>query len=489
MADLGSAQLTDDERRAADEARGSLRVYMRAIWPIIEPRFPLIGGFFFDALCDHAQAFALRQIQNILIAIPPRFTKSSTWSIGLPSWLWTRDPRRRVLAASFPGGPGLEHAVRARTVISSLWYQRHFGELVRLRDDQNEKDYYETTAGGYRITTHVGGGTGKGGDLTVLDDPHNIEERHSETVRKAVIEWHDTVWFGRLDDLEHGGRAVIGQRIHTDDLIGHLAATGEYELLVLPQEYSKKRQITIEGGAKITPPKTSLGWQDPRRDEGALLCPERMGPGAVAAARKLLKGEFSAQQNQDPLPESGNLFKREWFGQFVDAVPTDAIRVRSWDAAATQDDGDYTAGVKMAWAKDGRVYVEHALRGQWGPGEGDREMLRQAKLDGPTCAQFEEQEPGSAGKKICNAHANDFTHAGLSYEYATAGTDKVTKARPFRGACENGDVWLVRGPWNQTFIDELCAFPKGSNDDQVDGAANGYNWLIEHQPEGELVVG
>src|SRR6185436_17114999 len=106
---------------------------------------------------------------------------------------------------------------------------------------------------------------------------HNIEERHSKKIRDAVISWHDTVWFGRLDDLVHGGRAVIGQRIHTDDLPGHLIATGEYEHLNLPQEYSKKRMVSVAGGKRVVVKATSLGWTDPRSKEGALLCPERMG--------------------------------------------------------------------------------------------------------------------------------------------------------------------------------------------------------------------
>lgn len=482
-------RLSDDDQRAREAARLSLREYFGQMWPIIEPRFPLVGGWYLDAMAEHAQAFILRQIHNIVVTIPPRMAKSSIWSIAMPTWAWTRRPVLRFLVGSYPGGPNIEHAVKARTVIDSLWYQRNFGDAIRLRDDQNEKDHYENTAGGYRITTHVGGGTGKGGDFTVLDDPHNIEERHNREQLKKVISWHDTVWFGRLDDLIQGGRAVIQQRVATDDLAGHLLAGGDYVHLNLPQEYSKKRMVTIEGGERITPKATPLGWVDPRTVEGELLCPGRMGPPEVDAARRLLRGEFDAQQNQDPTPEKGSLFLREWFVQFVDAAPPEGSRCRGWDAAATEDAGDYTAGVKLCWARDGKIYVEHVHRGQWGPANADKEMLNQAKVDGRSCHQFEEQEPGSSGKRVVAAHR--LLLKGFSYSAESSGVDKAARARPFRSECEGMNVYIVRGPWNQAWIDELVNFrPNGSGkDDQVDGSSGSYNWLVVNHAADDLVVG
>jgi len=477
--------LSDEENKQREQAQGSLRTYMRLIWPIIEPRFALIDGFFFDALCDHAQAFALRQIKNIVVTIPPRMSKSSIWSIGLPTWTWTRDARRRLLIASFPGGPNIDHALRARSVIDSLWYQRHFGETVRLRSDQNEKAYYENTAGGYRITTHVGGGTGKGGDLTILDDPHNIEERHSQKKREDVISWHDTTWFGRLDDLVHGGRAVIQQRIHTNDLAGHLLASGEYEHLNLPQEYSKKRTVTVEGGRQLPVPKTSIGWEDPRSIDGALLCPQRMGPQQVAAARKLLGSEFNAQQNQDPLPESGKLFKRTWF-KVIETRPIDVVaEVRFWDTAASDEeeaatDGAQTAGLRMLRTQSGKYVITSVLVGKWGAFDVDKMIRDTAKIDGPEIPVREEQEPGGSGKSIIKLRTRAM--AGYDYEGLKPTADKVTRAKPLRTQAEAGNVYLLVKTdadrlWAEAFLQEIEQFPIASQKDQVDAASGAFAYL------------
>jgi predicted phage terminase large subunit-like protein len=58
---------------------------------------------------------------------------------------------------------------------------------------------------------------------------------------------------------------------------------------------------------------------------------------------------------------------------------------------------------------------------------------------------------------------------------------KEVRAMPFAAACEAGLVELERGDWNRAFIDELCAFPTGQHDDQVDAAADAFNWLAGQQ--------
>ena len=39
-------------------------------------------------------------------------------------------------------------------------------------------------------------------------------------------------------------------------------------------------------------------------------------------------------------------------------------------------------------------------------------------------------------------------------------------------------VKLVEASWNQPFIEELCAFPNGDHDDQVDAASAAFRALM-----------
>jgi predicted phage terminase large subunit-like protein len=55
--------------------------------------------------------------------------------------------------------------------------------------------------------------------------------------------------------------------------------------------------------------------------------------------------------------------------------------------------------------------------------------------------------------------------------------DKATRATPASAQVEAGNVKLVRGPWNEEFMYEVCAFPNAPHDDQVDAFADALNEL------------
>ena len=55
--------------------------------------------------------------------------------------------------------------------------------------------------------------------------------------------------------------------------------------------------------------------------------------------------------------------------------------------------------------------------------------------------------------------------------------DKCERAAPLAAQCEAGNVRLVRGAWNQRYLEEICAFPLGSYADQVDASPGAFNKL------------
>jgi len=65
------------------------------------------------------------------------------------------------------------------------------------------------------------------------------------------------------------------------------------------------------------------------------------------------------------------------------------------------------------------------------------------------------------------------SHEVVLHEFG-AETDKLTRALPWIGLAEAGKVFLVRGDWNIPFIKEASEFPRGANDDQVDGVSGAY---------------
>src|SRR5213593_1497498 len=76
--------------------------------------------------------------------------------------------------------------------------------------------------------------TGRGADLIIVDDPLKAEEAMSEPARRRVIDWYGGTLVSRLNDKERGPIVVVMQRLHENDLAGHLLGQGGWEHLDLP---------------------------------------------------------------------------------------------------------------------------------------------------------------------------------------------------------------------------------------------------------------
>ena len=181
-------------------------------------------------------------------------------SICYPAWAWTQRPGRRFMFASYNADLAVEvHAITSRRLMQSDWYQEHWGDQFELVFDQNTKHHYENDRRGFRISSGLTSVTGKGADVLVLDDPHDLEEIDSEVARMSVRRFYRKVWRSRLNDPKRGSQVCIMQRAHEDDLADLLLEEYNYEPLILPNEYDPKRSCL-----------TSIGWSDPRTEEGDL---------------------------------------------------------------------------------------------------------------------------------------------------------------------------------------------------------------------------
>ena len=305
--------------------------------------------------------------------------------------------------------------------------------------------------------------TGHGADFLVLDDPHNLEAIQSEVSRAAAYEFYTKVWHSRLNDPKTGGRVCIMQRGHMADLAGHMLETFGYEALMLPTEYDPARSTV-----------TSLGFTDPRDAAGALLCPARFGPAEVVEAKRILGRDFETQHNQNPQPEEGLLFRRAWF-PVVDALPAvgRVTTCRGWDCAGTEarpgTDPDYTVGTKIAQYRNGLFYVEDVVRGRLSPAVVDQTILATAQQDGRHVRIREEQEGGHSGKNVIASHTRML--AGYDYQGVSPSGPKTTRWRPFAVQAEAGNVRLLKGAWNDAWLQELTSVPAATHDDQADSAA------------------
>jgi len=208
---------------------------------------------------------------------------------------------------------------------------------------------------------------------------------------------------------------------------------------------------------------------------------EHVDPGFYASLLTAYTGAFKRQEvGGEFVEEGGTLASRHWFG-IVDKAPVEARRVRFWDLAATEkrlakEDPDYTAGARVALA-DGCYYIEHMLRDRLSPDGVQRFIRRTAEIDQPKVRIGIEQEPGASGKTLV-AHYVRVLTGHHTKGYRPTG-DKVARAMPWLGQAEAGNVKLVRGPWNEAFLDEVENFPLGDHDDQVDAVSGAMQMLMK----------
>lgn len=255
-------------------------------------------------------------------------------------------------------------------------------------------------------------------------------------------------------------------------------------------DWVKARYVDYTGPDRLFIPATIN--DNPYIDQGAYLrALDRLDP---ITRERLLKGDWT-------VVDGGHLFDRAWWKTWYETAPLlVAGRVRAWDLAATvSDSSKETAGVLMSRTPHGRWVIEDVVKGKWHTGERDSVIRQVAELDTEGTKVVIEEEPGSGGKAQNESLIRML--AGFRVESVKVTGDKFVRAGPFASQVQAGNVSLVRGPWNQAFIEQLHAADPDNEDlliDQMDAASLGFNVLVnvalnpmavETPPKGMKYVG
>lgn len=443
----------------------SLSEFVQCAWPIIEPADKYVHGWHVEAICEHLEAITKGDINRLLINIPPGTMKSTLSSVFWPAWEW--GPKgmasMRFIGASHEAGLATRDAMKMRRLIDSDWYQARWP--TRMHRDQNEKTYFENANTGFRQAVAVKSMTGRRGHRIVWDDPHSVEAALSEADRLTAIRVFKETLPTRLVNPETSAIVIVMQRLHEEDVSGLILGNDfGYTHLCLPMEFEADRCCV-----------TSIGFVDPRKEEGELLFPERFPREVVDRDKKVMGSMAVAGQfQQRPSPRGGGMF--DWGKiEIVKVAPALTKVVRYWDKAGTEDGGAWTAGVKMGVSREGKYYILDVVRGQWGAAKRERNMKAVAPLDGIATDIWIEQEPGSGGKE--SAENTVINLAGYTIRAERPTGDKAVRANPFSIQVEAGNVCIVEGDWNEEYIKELQTFPVGKYKDQVDASSGAFNKL------------
>ncbi len=409
---------------------------------------------------NHLERITRGETNRLMIFMPPRHSKSETVTVRYTAWRLIREPQMHVILGSYNQRLANRFSRKIRRIAEAG---------MPLAKDRKAVDEWETTAGGGLCAVGVGSGvTGYGAQLIVIDDPvKNRAEAESRAYRESTWDWFNDDIYTRL---EPGAAMILIQtRWHEDDLAGRLlkemADGGEvWEVLSL--------------SALAEDEDDPLG-----RQAGEALCRERYDRDTLLKIkRKLGSYAFSALYQQRPVPRDGGLFKRKWFGRVVDAAPKGLRWCRAYDlAVSTKTTADYTASFRCALDNNGDLYIADGFRGRLAYPEQYRCVVERMAAEERTSHGIEEALHGLA---LLQDLKREKSLSRYPLKGIKADTDKVTRALAWASRAEAGQVVLVHGPWMDEFLEEVCRFPDGRHDDQVDAVSLAVRMLSDQGKNG-----
>jgi predicted phage terminase large subunit-like protein len=453
------------------EARNlTLLQFVKWAWPILEPATAFVDNWHIGCLCEHTQALLEGTLgkKNLMILVPPGFAKSTIVSVCAPSWAWVTSPSWRALLASGNDRVSTRDSLKRRYIVDGAAYRRAFAPAWNLSVDSNLKTRYQNTALGFHqaLTTNQRV-TGDRGDALFIDDPQDAASVHSQLERESIERWYFEAFSNRLSDMQTGTRCLIMQRLHSNDLAGLILERegSQWEVLTIPQEWDEARRTV-----------TSLGWTDPRKDDGELAFPIRYPREVIEQERvRLGRSAYASQHQQMPFDAAGEIFKTDAVQLWPAGVPLPKFtrRILSLDTAfSIKTTADYSVILELGQFDRG-VMVISCLRARLEYPQLKIAAVQLASSGGISAVLIEDK---ASGQSLVQDMRQTTSLPVLPIK---VDADKVTRAYVVVPTLEAGRIFApADATWLHVFLTELASFPKGSHDDIVDAFTQGINFLM-----------
>jgi predicted phage terminase large subunit-like protein len=350
------------EKRTAqlkEMAQGSLYEFFQQAWPYFDS-VEFMGNWHLEAICEHLESVNRGEIKRLIVNVPPRTAKTALIGVAWPLWTWIQDehtdtngPGAQFLFASYSYDLSVKSAEKSRRLLFSKWFQQNFGDKFSILSDSNRKDDFTNDFNGGRLSTSVSGTlTGLGGSIICIDDPNSATDSDSKAVRETTNLWWDEALSTRLNNPKTGAFVVVQQRLHMEDITGHILDTSSenWTHLCFPMRFDSGRAAAA----------------DIRTVDGELLWPERFGEQEVSELEKRLGAVGTAGQLQQiPQNRGSSIVSADMWVDWPHkhTPPLDYI-VASLDTAMTEkEEGDNSALTVWGSFQSGGSIVGDESRG------------------------------------------------------------------------------------------------------------------------------
>jgi predicted phage terminase large subunit-like protein len=433
----------------------------------VNPGTEFLPNWHLEVIADRLEKCRRSEIKRLIINVPPRSLKSFCASVAFPAFLLGHDPSAQIICASYSQDLANKHAVDCRALMKSPFYQKLFPS--RLSKERQAITEFGTTKGGFRMATSVGGTlTGRGADFIILDDVLKPEEAISDVQRSSVNAWYDGTLYSRMNDKSTGCIIIIMQRLHEDDLVGHVLGREHWEVLRFPAIAEEEEIFNIQ------PPDKQF-----TRRIGEALHPEREPLAILKNIRETL-GEynFASQYQQAPAPLGGGMVKSEWFKSYTESnLPSNfEMQFQSWDTANKPTQlSDYS--VCTTWGvKDKHLYLLNVFRKRLSYPDLKRAVRDQSDFFNTKTILIEDK---ASGTQLIQDLITEGIHGVQRYEPLL---DKIMRMNSVTSTIENGFVHLPeRAHWLAEYVHELVTFPRAKYDDQADSTSQALDWFKRGQ--------
>ena len=409
----------------------------------VSPHFVLIANKLMDVING--------KIKRLIINIPPRYGKTELAVKNFIAYGLAINPQSKFIHISYSDDLALDNSSQAKEYVESDAFQK-FWQMKLKKDAQGKKKWFNEDGGGVYATASGGAITGFGAGVAdsnefsgaiIIDDPLKPDDAISEVKRKSVNERYNSTIRSRVND-SNTPIIVIMQRLHEEDLSGFLLSGGsgeDWEHLCLPALDENNNP----------------------------LYPEKHTFEELEQIRQANRYNFAGQYMQQPAPEEGGEWRKEWFN-IIDKkeVPINALK---WelliDGAYTKNTANDPTGFQIG-AKWNNDYVIYSSIDKY--------------LEMPELLKFIPNhinasdvkvslilvEPKASGKSL-----QQMIKATTGLNIAEIKTDfvnnsKIENARTCSSFIEGGRVFLIKGSWNESFLNQVGTFPNAKHDEHID---------------------
>lgn len=469
--------------------------FVRDAWGIIEPGTPYSHNWHIDFLGEELTAMFIDELgylypnlnldkikksrkNRLNINVPTRSMKTLLVSVFFPCWLIIHKNTLKIATVSYADDLSRQINRQRREIINSRWYQKYFGDIVKIKDGMDRQDVFELESLGMMFSTSITGTfTGKGADIIILDDIQKPADMYSDTERHRAILFLKETLPTRLNNQNTGKIINIQQRLHYQDVTGFVQEnlSSLYDFIKIPLVSTDTEKYV----GKIT----GRVW---RRKKDEVLWPERMGRDEVEALRMQLGTlAFEAQQQQNPTPEGGSILQKDWLKQYnytphqlvtnIKELEPDRYAncqlIFSWDMNyKVSKDSDFVGCLLGLYdPSTERVYILDYVKERLKFTELLVKVMRMHErwkdYGLPISHVVEEKANGSAVLEVMSQNI-----AGL-IPYDPGNQDKVTRMKVVAPYVESGNVYIPNVnlvDWGASFIHEIMKFPYLEHDDIPD---------------------